>query len=328
MSTLTHPSTAEEPARARRRVLRGPLWLLARQHRAVLLAAAAALVVGSVWIAHQRGALLDQAHAAGWPATSVDDLDGAVRMRLSDDFTNIATYVGYLPALLGVFLGASLLSADRESGTARLVTTQSLPRSRWLLWKLGMAGVVVTVTAVVLGALLTWYWHAARPFVALDWLDGTIFDTTGPVLLAKALFTTSLGIAVGALTRRAVSAMTLTFFGTYAFEVLFDYVKPRLGTPRRVAFPLEGNQPAVLDGSVQVDQWIGTASGKLYGWGTCVSDASPERCRADKGIVNSVWDYFGYDQMAGLQWTAAGIMVVGSALLLTLAVWRTRRQAF
>ncbi|WP_371656118.1 MULTISPECIES: ABC transporter permease [unclassified Streptomyces] len=328
MSTLTRPAVADEPVRTKPRRVRGLLWLVTRQHRAVLFASAAAIVLGSAWIIYQRGVLLDDAHAAGWPATSGEEIDGALRLRLEKKFTDIARYVGYLPLLFGIFLGAPLLSSDQENGTARLVTTQSVPRTRWLLWKLGFAVVLVAVTTAILGTLLTWYWHAARPFVSTDWTEASIFDTTGPVLLTQALFITSLGVVIGALVRRAVTAMTLTFFGAFAFTVVFDYLKPHLATPRRVAFPLDGDHPAVLNGSVQVDQWIGTASGKLYGWSTCVSDADTDACRARKGIVNSVWDYFGYDQMATLQWTAAALLAVATAALLALAVWRTRRQAF
>lgn len=328
MSTLTRPAVSDEPTRTKPRRVRGLLWLVARQHRAVLLACAAAIVIGAAWIIYQRATFLHDAHAAGWPGTGVDEIDGALRLRLENRFNDVASYVGYLPFLFGVFLGAPLLAADQENGTARLVTTQSVPRTRWLLWKLGFAVVLVAVTTAILGALLTWYWHTARPFVSRDWLDESIFVNTGPVLLTTALFTTSLGIVIGALVRRAVTAMTLTFFGTFAFSVVFDYLKPHLATPRRVAFPLDGEHPAVLQGAVQVDQWVGTASGELYGWGTCVNEADSDACRARKGIVNSVWDYFGYDQMATLQWTAAALLAVASAVLLALAVWRTRRQAF
>lgn len=326
MSTLTRPAPDLTDAPAKPRRLRGLAWLMARQHRVPLLVCLAVTVIGSLWIAHERGAMLDTMHAAGWPGKSADALDPALRERTGRTFDDIAGYVSGLPLLLAVFLAAPLLTADQEQGTARLVTTQSVSRTRWLGWKLGFAFGLVAVTTGVLGAMLTWYWRAAHPFVSTDWYDDSVLTTTGPMLVAMAFFTMSLGLAIGALVRRAVTAMTLTFFGSYAFVVLFDYLKPHLATARRIAFPLHTENPPVPAGATQLDQWVGTASGKLYGYGTCVN-ADADACRAQKGIVNSVWDYFGYDQMATLQWTAAAVLFMGSAVLVALVLWRSRRRA-
>ncbi|MBD0741005.1 ABC transporter permease [Streptomyces sp. CBMA152] len=326
MSTLTRPAvdTTDAPAKPRR--LRGLAWLMARQHRVPLLFWLAVTVLGSLWIAYQRGTMLDNMHAAGWPGTSADAIDPALRERTGNTFNDIAGYAVGLPLLLGIFLAAPLISADHEQGTARLVTTQSVTRMRWLRWKLGFAFGLAAVTTAVLGAMLTWYWHAARPFVSTDWYDDSVLTTTGPMLVAMAFFTMALGLAIGALVRRAVTAMTLTFFGASAFVIFFDYLKPYLATPRRIAFPLHAEHPPVPNGAHQLDQWVGTASGKLYGYGTCVH-ADADACRAQKGIVNSVWEYFGYDQMATLQWTAAAVLFMASALLVALVLWRTRRRA-
>ncbi|MEV6042444.1 ABC transporter permease [Streptomyces xanthochromogenes] len=326
MSVFARTPVQEASFGGRRR-LRGLAWLMVRQHRAALIACAAATLIGALWIIHERATMLDALHGAGWPAKSSEDLDGATVQRLDNSFNGFARYLGYLPLVFGVFIGAPLLSADHEHGTARLVATQSVSRLRWLAWKLGFALGLVAVTTGVLGALFGWWWRAVRHVVSSNWLDGTVFDNTLPVLMALGLFTTTLGIAIGALARRAVTAMAVTFFTSAAVLLVCDHFRTRLATPRRVAFPFEGAQPAVLNDAVQVDQWIGTASGKVYGWGTCVSDAAPEACRARLGIVNSVWDYFGYDQMATLQWTAAGLLLGGSVLLMALVVWRTRRQA-
>ncbi|MGP9016884.1 ABC transporter permease [Streptomyces sp. BR1] len=325
MSTLTRPAVDRTDAPAKPRRLRGLAWLMARQHRVPLLFCIAATVLGSLWIAYERGTMLDNMHAAGWPGTSVDAIDPALRERTGNTFNDITGYVSALPLLLGVFLAAPLVAADQEQGTARLVTTQSVPRMRWLRWKLGFAFGLAAVTTGVLGAMLTWYWRAAHPFISADWYTGPVLTTTGPMLVATAFFTMALGLAVGALVRRVVTAMTLTFFGSYAFAVLFDYVKPHLATPRRIAFPLHADPPVPTD-VAQIDQWVGTASGKLYGYGTCVN-ADADTCRAQKGIVNSVWEYFGYDQMATLQWTAAAVLLMASAVLVALVLWRTRRRA-
>ncbi|MFI6689262.1 ABC transporter permease subunit [Streptomyces sp. NPDC050485] len=324
MSTLTSTPVQQETAKPRR--LRGLAWLMVRQHRSALLACAAATVLGAAWIVYQRWAMLDTLHSAGWPGKPTDVLNDAMLQHISRTFNDAAGYLSCLPLLFGVFLGAPLISSDQEHGTAQLVTTQSVPRLRWLLWKLVFALVLVVVTTGILGALFTWWWRAAVPVVSSNWLDGSIFDTTGPVLTTLTLFTTSLGIVIGTLIRRAVTAMALTFFGSVAFLGVVDYLTPHLGTPRRIAFPLDSEHPAGLTNAVQVDQWVGTASDKLYGWSTCVSDDAPEACRARLGIVNSVWDYFGYDQMSTLQWTTAGLLLAGSAALVALVWWRTRRH--
>ncbi|MCT9089069.1 ABC transporter permease [Streptomyces sp. ASQP_92] len=327
MSTLTRTATRQDARFAGRRRLRGLAWLMVRQHRAALIACAVVTVIGAAWIIHERGTTLDTLHGAGWPAKPAEDLDGAMLQRLDNSFNQVANYLGYLPLLFGVFIGAPLISSDQEHGTVRLVATQSVPRLHWIWWKLGLALGLVTATTGVLGALFGWWWRPVRPVVSSNWLDGTVFVGTLPVLTALTLFTTSLGIAIGVLARRAVTAMVLTFFTSAAALIVADYLKPRLATPRRIAFPLHSKPPSQLTGAVQVDQWVGTASGKVYGWGTCMNDSDADACRARLGIVNSVWDYFGYDQMATLQWTAAGLLLGASVLLVALAVWRTRRQA-
>ncbi|GHB55913.1 hypothetical protein GCM10010347_27390 [Streptomyces cirratus] len=325
MTTLTHPEAAWNTRGARRPGPRGLLWLMARQHRTALLACLAVTVLGAAWIVYQRGAMLDTLHGAGWPAQSADTLDSAVTNRVINRFDSYANTLAALPALLGVGLGASLIASDLEHGTARLVTTQSVSRDRWLLAKAGFALTVVTLTTLPLSLLFGWWRDSIGPFAATDWLHDSVFDASAPVLVPTALFTTSLGLAIGALTRRVVSAIVLTLLASWAAIVVGDMFKDELATPRRTSFPLGADQPAALDHVVQVDQWVGTASGKLYGWGTCVPEASSEACRARLGIVNSVWEYFGEDQRAGMQWTAAAVLVAASAVLIAVFLWRLRR---
>ncbi|MBT2406599.1 MULTISPECIES: ABC transporter permease [unclassified Streptomyces] len=325
MSTLAHPRAAESAKPAGPRRLHGLAWLMVRQHRAMLLTCVAVTVLGAAWIVYERSSMLDTLHAAGWPAKPADAIDNNVHNAMSNRFNEFAGYLEDLPLLLGVFLGAPLVSSDHEQGTARLVTTQSVPRGRWLLWKLGFAFLLVTVTTGVLSVLFAWWRGSVGPFTPTDWLHGAAFDSTVPVLIAMSLLTTSLGIAVGALTRRVVAAMVLTFLGSAAVLVAAELLKDTLATPRRLTYPLTSEQPATLDHVVQVDQWVGTASGKLYGWGTCVNDQATEVCRARLGIVNNVWEYFGHDQLAGMQWTAVGLYLTLTALFVAVFLWRTRR---
>ncbi|WCD90522.1 hypothetical protein KPP03845_106950 [Streptomyces xanthophaeus] len=325
MSTLakdpTRPDTAPLPARR----LRGLAWLLARQHRAAVVVCAAVTVLGAAWIVYQRGAMLDSLHAAGWTAGPPGAVDTDLSNRISNDIESYGSQLGFLPLLLGVFFGAPLLASDQEHGTAHLVTTQSVPRRRWLLWKLGFAFTLVTVTTGTLSLLFAWWIRSVGPFAPADWLSGSEFDTTGPVLVATALFTTSLGITVGALTRRAVPAMTVTFVTAVCALFAAALYRDQLATPRRLAFPLDGPEPAPLTQVVEVDRWIGTSSGQLYGWGTCVHDASPDNCRASLGIVDSVQEYFHHSQLAGMQWIASGAFLALAALLVAVLLLRLRR---
>ncbi|WP_330261136.1 ABC transporter permease [Streptomyces sp. NBC_00539] len=325
MTTPTHTEAVRDSRDVRRRGPRGLLWLMVRQHRTALLACLAVTVLGAAWILYQRGAMLDTLHGAGWPAGSADSLDGDLLNRVTNRFDSAASTLASLPALLGACLGAALIAPDLEHGTARLVTTQSVPRDRWLLAKAGFALTLVTVTTLPLGLLFGWWRDSIGPFAGTDWLHDAAFDASAPVLVATALFTSSLGLLIGALTRRAVSAIVLTLLASWAAMVAGDVFKDDLATPRRISFPFGTDVPAALDHVVQVDQWVGTASGKLYGWGTCVHDASPDACRARLGIVNSVWEYFGDDQRMGLEWTAAAVLVAASAVLIALFLWRLRR---
>ncbi|MEU9798570.1 ABC transporter permease [Streptomyces sp. NPDC051000] len=328
MSTLTRPGATENAAPAKTRRLRGLAWLMFRRHRPALLTCLALIVLGGAWIVYQRGAMLDTLHAAGWPGKPADALGDNVAGDASGTLNSIAVNLSFLTTVLAVFVGAPLLASDMENGTARLATTQSVPRGRWLLAKLGFALLLVTVTTGALSGLFAWWRGSVAPFSPHDWLHDVSFDTTVPVFVALGLFSTVLGITIGALIRRTVPAMALTFLTGYAATIAFDLVKDRLATPRRIAFPLEGARPAALDEAVLVDNWVGTASGDLYGWGTCANDVAPDACRAKTGIVNSVWDYFGKDQMAGMQWAASGIFLVLAGLLVALLLWRTRRGPF
>ncbi|MFF7499698.1 ABC transporter permease [Streptomyces lavendulae] len=327
MSTLTRGATDGRAATTPARRLRGLAWLVVRQHRTALIACAVAVVLGAAWIAYRRGAMLDTLHGAGWPAKPPSEVDGSLLNRIINDLGSMGSSLAFLPVLLGVFLGAPLISADLENGTARLATTQSVSRTRWLVWKVGFALLLSAATSGILGLFYAWWWRSAGPFAPDDWLNSPVFAVTGPTGVATALFTTSLGILAGALLRRTVVSMAGTFLVSGFALVAAEMFRPLLDSPRRLAYPVGAERPALLDHVVVVDEWFGTASGKLYGWGTCAHDSSPEACRSALGIVDRVADHYTKDQMAGMQWTAAAAFTVLAAALVGALLWRARRRA-
>lgn len=148
-----------------------------------------------------------------------------------------------LPVALAVFVGAPLISGDQEQGTAQLVTTQSVTRRQWLLAKLTWCYSLALLAAVPLGLLHTWYWEPHRSLMPHEWIEGAVFDSTGPMLPAFALFLTAVGVAVGLLTRRVFVAMTATFALALAVEMAWDRVRTELAPSRMFTYPLDTDLP-------------------------------------------------------------------------------------
>ncbi|RWZ76187.1 ABC transporter permease [Streptomyces albidoflavus] len=308
---------------SRPRLLRGLPWLVARQHRATALGVLAAVAVGCALLVQQRFALAGLLDRAGWPAKEVPQpvvggsLHGYLTLGLSA-----------LPVALAVFVGAPLISGDQEQGTAQLVTTQSVTRRQWLLAKLTWCYSLALLAAVPLGLLHTWYWEPHRSLMPHEWIEGAVFDSTGPMLPAFALFLTAVGVTVGLLARRVFVAMTATFALALAVEMAWDRVRTELAPSRMFTYPLDTDLPARLSEAYELDRWVGSADGRLYGWGSCAeeTEAASEACLREKGIVNDVIEYLGYDQMPAMQWTGAGILLGGTVLLTAFVVVRVGRR--
>jgi hypothetical protein len=123
-------------------------------------------------------------------------------------FIDIALHV--VPVIVGMFLGAPLIAREFESGTYRFTWTQGMPRALWFALKFMLLAVVVVTAACLLGLFATSY---SEPFNAIGfmshWQTGE-FDVTGLTLGAWTLFALALGVFIGSLTKRVVSAMAVT----------------------------------------------------------------------------------------------------------------------
>ncbi|MFH8483476.1 ABC transporter permease [Streptomyces sp. NPDC018055] len=322
---MSTPTLTESPAalRPRRRLLRGLPWLVVRQHRTALACILGITVLGTLWIVYQRYEMVQLLDARGWPEKgvrhSVDESRG---------YGYVSSLLSGLPLILAVFVGAPLIAGDRENGTAQLVTTQSVTRRQWLVAKLGFAYGLALVCGLVLSAAFTWWWQPHRTLFFSKWVEGPIFDNTGPVLPALLLFMTAASITIGVLLRRLVPAMAVALAFTGVFSYLWDEIRVRLGSTQMFTYPMESELPARFDQAYEVDRWVGNAQGELFGWGTCAeaTEKAQNACIKEHGIVNDVIEYLDYDQMAAMQWTAAGILLAGTALLTAFVLWRVSRR--
>jgi ABC-2 family transporter protein len=181
-------------------------WLTWRQFRAqaaTLYAAVAACVL----VALVTGSRLPRTGA------NVFDLLTPGDRRLY--FTGLIV-LALAPAVVGAFLGAPLVARELETGTHRLVWSQSVTRTRWLATKLGLSALAVAVAVGALSLAVTWWaapldgaTGAARGSLPAR-LTPVSFAMRGITPVAYAVFALVLGVAVGMVLRRSVPAIAVT----------------------------------------------------------------------------------------------------------------------
>ena len=88
------------------------------------------------------------------------DCSTATRAFLENDNT-LRTWLDILvlavPGLIGIFWGAPLIARELEVGTHRLIWTQSITRTRWLVVKIGVTGLASMIIAGCLSLIVTWW---------------------------------------------------------------------------------------------------------------------------------------------------------------------------
>jgi ABC-type transport system involved in multi-copper enzyme maturation permease subunit len=133
------------------------------------------------------------------------------------------------PAILGVFWGAPLLTREFEAGTFRLVWTQSVTRSRWLITKLGLVGLATVLVTGALTLTVTWWYRAVDHVNANQY---GVFDARDVAPIGYALFAFAAGALFGAIIRRTLPAMAATL-GVFAFAriAMNEWIRPTLLTP-------------------------------------------------------------------------------------------------
>jgi hypothetical protein len=216
------------------------IWLTWRQFRAQAAMMSAALAVLAIVLAVTGPGLADD-YSAGIAActTQSGGCSNFVNRFFQDHqdaFLAVTAVVLVLPALIGLFWGAPLITRELEAGTHRLVWSQSITRTRWLAVKLALTG-LAAVAAAGLGSLAVDWWSdpidktAAGDFPRMAPL---LFDARGIVPIGYAAFAFALGVTVGMLVRRTLPAMAITLAVFLAVQIAMpSLVRPHLIAPIR-----------------------------------------------------------------------------------------------
>ena len=242
-----------------------------------------------------------------------------------------------LPLLVGMFLGAPLLARELETGTFRLVWTQSVMRLRWLLVKIGMsAGAVALLFAAFIPLV---YWWKGPFNLGGSGIGGATYPIEGIIPLAYVTFALALGLAAGALLRRTVAAMAATLAGYLAVALaLGNWVRPNLLPPRTLTWnPLLSEGPT----SIGRHDWI-LYLGYLDRAGQHIDPNTVFQTCAPSGAVdlhvgsayNACVHAHGWlstivwqpaDRYWAFQGIESAILLALAATLLALTIWLVRR---
>jgi ABC-2 family transporter protein len=160
--------------------------------------------------------------------------------------------VAVVPAVVGVFWGAPLISREFETGTQDLVWQQSVPRRRWLAVKVGLIGLAALAAAGLAVVAVSWWSRPldATAITGLTRLSPGLFGARGYVVLGYTAFAFTLGVAAGLLIRRTVPAMAVTFAVFVAAQIVMPaIVRPHLATPARLDIAITANNLSGVDAS-------------------------------------------------------------------------------
>ncbi|MBC6462500.1 transporter, partial [Actinomadura sp. HBU206391] len=151
-----------------------------------------------------------------------------------------------IPALIGMFWGAPLVTRELDAGTHRLAWTQTT-RTRWLVTKLAVIGGAAMAATGLLSLAVSWWAGPIDAAIAglggrpgpgifvLPRLSPVIFGARGIVPVGYAAFAFVLGVTIGAVLRRTLPAMAVLLAVFAVTQVSMSMaVRPNLMPPERL----------------------------------------------------------------------------------------------
>jgi hypothetical protein len=170
-----------------------------------------------------------------------------------------------VPALLGAFAGAPLLSRELGSGTFRFAWTQGAGRTRWAVSTLVVPALVMVAATGAFTGIFFWYF---RPFLALGQVSEMLplsFALLGAAFAAWTLLAYALAAFLGAVFRRTVLAMvvTLVLYVVLAMATA-TAIRPHYATPVTAASAGAGNTGATDGGGWVISNFVKAPNGQEF----------------------------------------------------------------
>jgi hypothetical protein len=232
------------------------IWLTWRQFRGQAIAGAAILAVLAIVLGLTGPHLVSRYDQIGLPSchSTCTALAGKFISELEFGPYGKLFYAGlvvmYLvPALIGIFWGAPLISREFETGSFRLAWNQSVTRTRWVLAKLSLIGLAAVAAAGLFSLAITWWSSPIEqalsegpPGAHFLPLSPLVFGARGIAPLGYAAFAFALGVTAGVLIRRTVPAMAVTLVIFAGVQLLMPaVVRPYLIPPVQATAPFNAN---------------------------------------------------------------------------------------
>ncbi|WP_328472983.1 ABC transporter permease subunit [Actinoplanes sp. NBC_00393] len=335
------------------------IWMTWRQFRAPALVTGALLLILLAGLALTWTQVTDAATRSGFTGCQADECLAAgetflqaVRQKVAGEL-HLAAIVALLvlPVLLGIFWGAPLVARELETGTYRMVFTQSVSRGRWLLVKLAVGGGAAALGAGLLSLMLS-RWAQPIDAASADRLNPLVFSARGLVPVGYAALAFVLGVTVGLLLRRTLAAMAVTLLLVAGAQLAGPLVvRPWLAQPVTSTAPLEvdGHYGISLSpdtGEMQLhvepdlrgvwilENTVVTSTGAKFTGPADMTQCGPEAPRDHETCppwltaqnLSQKLTYVPGEQFWPLQWREFGLLIALTAALSAFSLWWIRRR--
>lgn len=333
------------------------IWLTWRQLRVQAIAGAAVIAVALAAVLITWAQVSDLASSSGYAGCAGTACAAAAKNFL-DSLHEDAFYLVYMgagatlllaPALVGAFWGAPMVARELESGTYRMIFSQSVSRGRWLLAKLGLGALAVVTGAGLLSLLLTRWAHlidAAND----NRITPLVFPVRGVVPVGYAVVGFVVGLTLGLVLRRTLVAMAVTLLVVIGLQVAAPLVfRPWLAQPTETVAALNVEE---LDGiGMNVDTgrmhlrvqsslagaWVLTSTVLGSDGKSFEGPAEPTKCGPKAGFdVCQDWlksqnlqvrmSYVPGGKFWALQWREFGFLVLLAGVLSAFSLWWIRKK--